>query len=749
MPDTDKLLAAIEERESTAYGTDSDPTAVERSRAIDYYLGRPFGNEVEGRSQVVSKDVSDTIEWIKPSLLNIFAGGEEVVKFDPIGEEDEEAAKQETDFTNHVVQRKNPWFMTAYTWFTDALMTRNAYVLAHWEKKQDVGIEKYRGLTDDQMALIVRDEEVQIVAHSAYPAQPLAPLPVDPMGQPMMQPMLHDVDLRRVKNYGCTKIEVLPPERCLVAENTKTVSVRNSEFFEFWDYKSISSLREDGFDVPDDIDDSGSVSETLIDQARDIDRQTSAFDQTEFVDHSMRKVKVRMVWIRHDYDEDGIAELNYVVVVGKTPLYREEVDSIPVATLVPTPFPHRHMGLSIYDAIADLQLIKSAMLRQIVDNTYLQNNGRYAVSDKVNLDDMLTSRPGGLVRVKGGMPANEIMPLTHPFMATQAINVVEYIDQIRQNRTGTSQYFTGVDQNALNKTASGIAQLSTAAAQRVELIARVFAETGVSELFQIVHELTLKNSTSQEKIKLRGQWVTVDPRQWRKRTDMTISVGLGAGNRQSQMVSLQLILTLMKEALPLGLTTPSKIYNALTELTKAAGFTNGGAKFWNDPGVNPPPEPQPDPKILIEAERVQVEKGRLALDEKVAEHDARMKEERMLLDREKAAAEVGLEDKGLEVEREKAALTANVQLQSKQSDIEDRKEARKEEKPPVSVQVNAESAFKEMAEKFAKLSEEQAKRHEEAMSQMKQLMDAEEVVVRDKKTGKAVGKKRVPAGTLQ
>jgi hypothetical protein len=739
MPDIDKLLSAIEEREDTSYGGDSDPSSVERSRAIDYYLGRPFGNEVEGRSQVVSKDVSDTIEWIKPSLLNIFAGGDEVVKFDPVGPEDEEAAKQESDYINHIVQKKNPWFSICYEWFTDALLTRNAYALATWEDKRESTLEKYQGLTEDQLVLIANDKEVQIVAHNAYPVEPLAPLPVGPMGEPMQPPMLHDVDVRRVSGYACVKIHVLPPERCKVAESTRGVSVREAEFFEYWEQKSISDLRSMGYDVPDDIDDSGAAeTETLIDQARNIDQQAS-IEAEEFVDPAMRKVTCRWVWIKHDYDEDGISEYRHVAVVGRTVLWNEETTGVPVATIVPTPLPHRHMGHSVYDAINDLQLIKSAMLRQIVDNTYLQNNGRYAISDKVNLDDMLTSRPGGVVRVKGGIPGNEIMPLQHPFFATQAINVVEYIDQIRQNRTGTSNYFTGVDQNALNKTAAGTSMLQTAAAQRVELIARVFAE-GVKELVHIVHELTLKHGTSQEKVQLRGKWVTVDPRQWKKRYDMTISVGLGAGNRQSQLAALQQVLMLQKEALPMGLTTPSKMYSALTEFTKAAGFTSG-EKFWNDPAVNPPPQPQPDPKLMIEAERVQVEKGRLQLDTQRAEHEARMAEENLLLNREKAVAEVGIEDKGLEIQRETAALTAHTQREVKGMEVSSKERMevhRAEAQKDDSIEQFKAAAMEVVQKAKESKGDDSISQLMKGLDQAIKAMNAPKKIVRDDK-GKAIG----------
>jgi hypothetical protein len=612
MPDIQRLLAAIDAEEGSAFGSDNDDLSNDRAKAIDYYYGRPFGNEVEGRSHVVSKDVADTIEWIKPSIIRIFTAGDDVVRFDPIGPEDEESAKQESDYVNFIIQQKNDWVQVIYEWATDAMMTRNAYCFAYWDDTPTYSVQSYDGLTDDQFTLIAQDVltgRLEIVAHNEYPNPDVIPQQlVDPMigpvfdemGQPVMTPVpnLHDVQFRTIRSYGCVKLSVLPPERCLVSERCRSMSLQDAPFFEFWEWKTISELREMGLYVPDDIPSDGGYANTAADQARDFNKSVDIGGEFGNGDPSMRRVKVRMVWIRHDYNQDGIAELLQCIVVGREILRMDEVDTIPVACIVPTPVPHRHIGLSVSDVVMDLQEIRSGMLRQIVDNTYLQNNGRYGLSNKVNLDDFLTSRPGGAVRIDtdNADVSGHMVPLVHPFMATNALQIMEYLDQVRENRTGTSRYFTGVDQNALNKTASGIAQLTSAASQRVELMARVFA-SGVKELFRIVHELTLKHARSSDVIKLRGKWVTVDPRQWQSRSDMTISVGLGVGNKEQLMANLQKILQIQLPALQIGIATPENIYNTLSELSKAAGFPSV-EKFWTDPSTKQPEPPKPDTRLI-------------------------------------------------------------------------------------------------------------------------------------------------------
>jgi hypothetical protein len=416
------------------------------------------------------------------------------------------------------------------------------------------------------------------------------------LAMPMMPAapsMLHDVEVKRTLSKGQVKICVLPPERCKVDEDTPSFSVKGANYFEYWDFKTVSEIREMGLELDvEALRASETGRDTPEDAARDNMGETRGDDA---VDPSMAKQKVRMVWIRHDYNEDGLAELLFCIVVGSQVLHHEEVNNIPVASIVPTPLPHRHIGLSIRDAVTDLQRINTVLWRQTLNNMYLANNGRYGVSDKVNLDDMLVSRAGGLVRVNG-IPSQEIFPFQHPFIAQHAIGVMDRVDQMRENRTGTNRYFSGNDQGSLNKTASGIAQLSSAASQRVEMIARVIAE-GVKELFQIVHELTIKHAdaTRQDKVKLRNTWVAIDPSTWRKRSDLKISVGLGTGNKEVMGANLANILAYQEKGLAIGVTDPSKIHNALTEVTKNYGFPNPDA-FWTKPQEGPMQKPE-DPKM--------------------------------------------------------------------------------------------------------------------------------------------------------
>jgi len=248
----------------------------------------------------------------------------------------------------------------------------------------------------------------------------------------------------------------------------------------------------------------------------------------------------------------------------------------------------------------DIQRIKTAILRQGLDNLYLSNNPRTFLNDKINLDDFLVSRPGGVIRGKpGAIYGQDIAPIVAPFVFPQAMEGLEYMDQVRENRTGTNRYFTGIDQNAMNKTATGIQQLSTMAAQRVEQIARHYSN-GIERLASILHALIMKGGHRQDVVKLSGKWEQIDPATWRRRTEFRISVGYAAGNKDAMVNRLMLIAQMQEKAAAGGLpiVQPQNMYETAIELTKASDFA-APQRFWTEPSKAPPPQPpQPDVTVM-------------------------------------------------------------------------------------------------------------------------------------------------------
>lgn len=587
----DKLLVtAIEQHEAQAQTHGNLQS--DRTEALKYYKGEPLGNEVEGRSQVIYRSVFDTVEWIKPQLADIFTSGEDIVSFSPRGPEDVKAAEQETDYTNHIITERNPWFEIFLSWCHDALVQKVGYVKAYWDDSEDIVTERYEGLTDDEFALLMQDKEIEIAEHEE---QILA---FDPAG--MWVQKSHTVSVKRTKPENIVRIENLAPEHVRVSQNARKVSLqdRRVDFVEHRERKTISELREEGFDVEDTLTDGGDSAGDWEGNIRDEYNPFVDADE-ESADPSMRRVWVRECWIRFDKNGDGKAELLHVIIVGTTVLHCEEAEFCPIVALCPIPQPHQHYGYSVADAVMDLQRIQTALLRGGLDNQYLANNGRYGINQNtVNLDDMLDSRAGGVVRVDGD-PGAHIAPLTHPTNGQVAIPMMEYVERIASRRTGVNEMSQGLDPNALNNQAGANAnsQMMSAAMQRIRFIARVMAEMGVRQLFQIVHAISLKHSRQTELVQMRGEWVPVNPRNWVKRRDMTVNLTLGTGDKAQQIMMLQQIGLAQQQGLAIGIAKPKNLYHTAVATTKAMGHKDY-ENFWTDPG-DAPMQPPPDPKVAI------------------------------------------------------------------------------------------------------------------------------------------------------
>lgn len=355
--------------------------------------------------------------------------------------------------------------------------------------------------------------------------------------------------------------------------------------------------------------------------------------------------------------------------------------------------PHEHNGQSIADIVEDLQRIRTVLVRGYLDNMYLANNGQYAIDiNRVNLDDMLTSRPGGVKRVDGDLNG-AIMPLVHPQVGGDILQAVEYVDTVRENRTGVTRYNQGMDANSLNKTATGINLITNAAAQRIELIARLFAETGVKHLMLIIHAMSLKHSREQEMVKLRGRWVPVNPATWKTRRDMTVSVGLGNGNKDQMLQHLTMIAQMQAQGMQIGIATAKNILATAKRFTQNAGFKNPD-EFWTDPEQNPPPPPPPDPQMVkaqIDAQAKQQDMALKAQDsdrefahkERMAQLEERMKLMELQIKEQELALkerEMGMRAQESEMRMQESQFNSQINAASQMNGLEIEREKAKAHK---------------------------------------------------------------------
>ena len=597
----DELISRVNSEIADAIGY-NDTVSDQREKAMEYYYGLPLGNEVDGRSQYVDSSVMDTIEWIKPSLMRVFASGDEMVTFAPHGPEDVEAAKQATDYVNYIFTKDNPGWEILYTWFTDALLQKNGIVKCWWDEYEDWNREEYNGLDEQEFNALVISPSIEVVEHTPYQ---------DDYG------MKHDVVLSRQSYVGKVRIENVPPEEFLISREAK--SIEDARFTCHRVLKTLSELR---IMYPDEDLDPQELGSGEDMHAFDEERLARfQFDDSRGLpwsdgnmnseDDSLRTYWLHESFMRLDYDEDGIAELRKVCSVGQKVLANEPIDRIPFVSLTPIKIPHKFFGMSIADLVMPIQEIKSVLMRNLMDNMYNQNFGRYAVLEgQANLDDLLTQRPGGVVRVKS---PNAIMPLATPQLEQSSFSMLDYLDNLRESRSGVNKFSQGLNENALTShtTATAVSATMTAAQSRVELIARCFAETGVKELMKTIYELVLKNQDHQRVIMLRNKWVPVRPDMWKDQYDCTVSVGIGNGNRDQQLMHLTTMLQFAGDAMRGGLKiiNEQNMYNMGAALVKNMGFQNVD-DFLTDPSSVPP---QPDPREQMEQAELQLKQKELEI----------------------------------------------------------------------------------------------------------------------------------------
>lgn len=654
---TDAALRAIlaAAKADALAGLSAGRLSQDRADALSYYLGDVSKDlpVADGRSCAVSMDVADTIEGLMPALMEVFCGSDEVVRFDPVGPEDVAAAEQETDYVNHVFMQQNPGFLVLYSFVKDALLSKVGVAKVFWDRRESEERETYLDQPDQVFALLAADPEVEVVAHSER-ADP------DHPGQ-----SLHDVTVARRRTHACARVAPVPPEEFGIARRAR--SIRDADYCFHEVVRTESDLIDAGYD-PGQIRrlPSHAAAAGIEASARDtVDEGTDAGDG---LNAATRAILVTEHYIRMDYEGTGKARLyrvttggedHAVLTCGGEPEIVEE-DFIPFAAMTPIIVTHRFFGRSIADLVMDIQRIKTALLRALLDNAYLANNPRVELAEshasEDTLDDLLVSRPGGVIRTRtpGGVTWQPV-----PTIGGHVLPLLEYQDVTREWRTGVTRQGQGIDADSLqNQTATAATQLYNAAQARMKLIARIFAETGIKDLFALLHATIRKHGRQAQTVRLKNAWVAVDPRDWKSRNDMTINVGLGTGGRSERMAQVMALIGLQKEALAAGLTnlvTVENLYNAAKELARVLELKNVDL-FFSNPAGRPVAE-QPNPvlvqaKAQAELETLQAQAG-IALQSKKAEAELALQERKFQLDRE-----LKLLEHQLKVEERKAAAIA-------------------------------------------------------------------------------------------
>jgi hypothetical protein len=661
--DEQKLKVILEAEIEDSIGYVETETVEQRTKAINYYNRYDYGNEVEGRSRIVTGEVAEVVDGALPQLMRIFAGSDELGRFEPRMSGDEELAKQATELTNYVFFNDNDGVIILHNWMKDALLQKNGIVKYWWEEAEEPTKEEYKGLNAEELTLLFADGEMELIS------QDTEEVGIDPMGMPILS---YNVVIRKKKEVGRVCVENVPPEEFLIAKRDK--SIKNARFVAHRTVKTRSDLIALGY-PKDEVDKMPSYNDLTYTPER-VARfsQGEMPDETQTLDFTMQEVEVFECYIRTDFDGDGIAELRKVTYAGDQIIDNEEADHIPFASICPIPMPHKFFGQSLADRAMDIQLIKSTITRQILDNLYLTNMPRVTALDgQVNLDDLLTSAPGGVVRIKS---QGAVQPLSVPPTASQSFPMLDYMDQVLQKRSGVTSTSQGIDPNILqNTTATAIAAMQQAGSGRIEMIARIFADTGVKDLFSGIFHLLLKYQDKPRVIRLRGKYVSIDPREWKNNYDVTVNVGLGTGSQDQKMAMAAMVMQKQEQILSTQgfanpLVTVGQYRNTLGKFIEAAGYKDSMEFFKEippelDQQLSQPQPQQPMPNPAMDAlmaqtqAQIEVDRAKALNDIEIAKAKAQAS---IQLEREKAAANLELKTAEFQAEAQLKAAQVGAKL---------------------------------------------------------------------------------------
>lgn len=616
----------------------------QREKALQYFKGEmpDLVMELAGRSKVVDTAVADAIETALPDLIDIFTGGEDVVAFQPVNKDDENAANQEQDYLRHVLFDRNNGWMVIYEAFKDALTCKTGVFSWRWDGEFEPQADQHENVGLPVLMRCAQEGTVENVV----------PGPADEDGLPTVS-----FDYTPKYTKGRIVVESIAPEDLAVAADTKTLAT--ATYCAVRQRPRAQDLISMGYDLETVMslpawNSSGNAEGTARDTVAESDAIGSASDL-------LRQVEIYRHYVRVYSEETGRYCLYQLVTGGQAHtnvlLDIEEVSRVQLAAITPYINPHRFYGESVADKLLEIQKIKTSMMRAALDSAYFALNQRSEIDingitpDTIN--DYLNNEPGRPVRVKR---SGTITPLGNGALPYNPLDYLEFFETQGEKRTGIARNVQGINPDTLHDTKGGMEILANNAQKRLRLIARTFAETGYKDFLVNLHATIRENGACmKDTVRLRNEWVDIDPSTWRQRDDMIIQIGVGAGGREHDlMVGAQIAVILEKlaaaQTMPDGpLVTKKGLYRAAVDQMRKLG-EKAPEQYVNDPDTYKEPEataPPPDAAVMKVQADAEAKARELDLEEQKAKDaydlKSRQLEEETRLKDQQIAAEIELE----------------------------------------------------------------------------------------------------------
>ena len=604
-----EIVAAVDQNVHHGVGYLDSKLSREREQVLKYYHGELPKPHHSGNSKYVSMDVYDTVESAKSQLIEVFSAGDGIVEFAPQGPEDVGAAKVATAYTDYVLFRQNPGVDILTTVLTDGLMARNGVAKVYWETKYNETEESFEALDADELAVLLEDPELTLETY------------VD------NEDGTFDGTLVRRKDVSQVRIDPVPPEEFLISPRAK--SIREAPFVAQRVLKTEAELIEMGFDRK--VIQGLATDDSIINEEEKHARFSGVDEGSTMSDieyqQQARKLQVIEAYIRLDVDGEGRQNLWKVTKCGSTLLDKQRVSRVPFVAFVPLPLPHSWWGANFATKAIPIQNARTVLMRGILDHTVITNNPRMMVvkGALVNPREMLENRIGGIVNVTR---PDGVFPLQQASLNPFVFQTIQLLDEDKEDTTGVSKISQGLNKDAISKQNSQgmVEQLVGLSQQRQKIVARNFANQFLKELYVEIYGLVLENEKQEKVIEIAGQWVPIDPSKWYERTDISVSMHLGYGEKDRQANEcIQLHQLLGSDPAMSNMYTDKQRYNLISKYMVTKGYKNV------DDYLIPPEQAQPkqpDPMMVHEMEmdkaKLQLEQQKLQLAAQKNEMQAQM-----------------------------------------------------------------------------------------------------------------------------
>lgn len=553
----------------------------EREKAMQYYNGELPMRQSSGSSSYISTEVYDAVESMKSQLLETFAAGREIAKFDANSPEDSEEARIATAYCDYVIFRQNDGYHIFSDVIHDGLIARVGVAKVYWEDNDKVIDEEFEDLTEAEVMALAAEEDVTDLSAEADEDEP----------------DLYRGRLTRRRDASQVKIEVLNPEEFCVEPQAKHLG---PEYF--CDHRSLKTkddLIKMGFDRKK-VESISRVEDKLTLQA--LPETWARFQQLDAgfkVDTSESQDELKTILVHECYWKfkrkgDKHAKLYKIVRAGNVTLEIQEVDDLPFVVFAPLPIPHSFYGNNFAARVIPSQNVRTVLTRAIVDHATITVNPRYTVlkGGLTNPRELLDNRLGGLVNVTR---PDAISPLEQAPLNPFVYQTLELIKSQTEETTGISSLSQGLNKDAISSQNSDamVERLVSLSQTRQKVIARNFANNFLIPLYLKVYSLVVAKEDKEKIVELAGNWVKVKPSGWRDRKTVSVSLHLGYREHDSEAEKrLQLAAYFNQDPKLAPMFMPQNAYKLATDIMKLRGMPNVN-DYLTPPEMIPPPQPDP------------------------------------------------------------------------------------------------------------------------------------------------------------